>query len=70
MRDETTEKEIADLAEKLGLSKPGYEPEPLKSALFQADFGFSIDLPALLTMLLLFSIVFFLIVYVYTKKSN
>ena len=67
MEDGPTDKELADLAEKLGLSKT--QPEPLKSTLFQGDFGFSINLPSLIITLILFSTVIFLIVYT-TKKSN
>lgn len=69
MKDELTEKEIADLAEKYGLSKPRFESEPLKNNWFQGDFGTSINLSDLITPLLLFSTAIFLIIYM-KKRSN
>ncbi|WP_318615996.1 hypothetical protein [Sporosarcina sp. YIM B06819] len=68
--EELTEKEIADLAEKYGLSKPGSEPELLKNNLFQGDFGTSIPLSDLITTLILFSTVIFLIIYMKKKKKR
>ncbi|MEK5040911.1 hypothetical protein [Sporosarcina sp. FSL K6-3457] len=70
MKDELTEKEIADLAEKYGLSKPRFESEPLKNNLFQGDFGTSMNLSDLITTLFLFSTVIFLIVFMKKKKKK
>ena len=68
MVDEPTEKEIADLAEKFGLSRT--QPEPLKGTLFQGDFGTSINFSDLLITLILFLAVIFLIVYTKKKKKK
>ena len=70
MKDGLTEKEIADLAEKYGLSKPTFESEPLKNNLFQGDFGTSINLTDLIITLFLFSTVIFMIVYLKKRKKK
>jgi hypothetical protein len=57
LEDELTAK--TELAEKLGLSKS----EPLKSNLFQGDFGFSIDFSILIPIV----IVTFLFIYLSRK---
>lgn len=64
MSDEILEQKKAELAEKLGLGKT----EPLKSTFFQGDFGYSINLTELLSILVLFIVIVFL--FFYRKKKN
>ncbi|MEO4052482.1 hypothetical protein [Solibacillus sp. CAU 1738] len=54
MVNEPTEKELADMAKKLGLNKPNFESKSYGTPLFQGDFGHSIDLRFLITVLILF----------------
>ncbi|MCM3744365.1 hypothetical protein M3193_09440 [Sporosarcina luteola] len=55
MDDELTEKEKAELAEKLGLNS---KTESMKSTLFQGDFGFSIDFSTHVPILILAAFLF------------
>ncbi|MDW0115361.1 hypothetical protein QTL97_00205 [Sporosarcina thermotolerans] len=66
MSDEILEQRKAELAEKLGLGKT----EPLKSTFFKGDFGYSINLTELLSILILFILVVFLFVYRKKKKKQ
>lgn len=54
MVNEPTEKELTDLAKQLGLNKPNFESESHRTPLFQGDFGYSIDLRFLISVLILF----------------
>lgn len=69
MVNEPTEKELADLAKQLGLNKPNFESESFRMPLFQGDFGYSIDLRFLITVLILFLIGIFLIIYKKKKRK-
>ncbi|MEO4054847.1 hypothetical protein [Solibacillus sp. CAU 1738] len=69
MVNEPTEKELADLAKKLGLNNPNFESESYRTPLFQGDFGYSIDLRFLITVLILFFIGIFLIMYKKKKRK-
>ncbi|MDN4607670.1 LPXTG cell wall anchor domain-containing protein [Sporosarcina highlanderae] len=64
MVDDISDERIAELREKLGLSKP----EPLKSTFFQGDFGYSINLTELISILLLLLVGAFL--FVYRRRKN
>ncbi|KGR77360.1 hypothetical protein [Ureibacillus manganicus] len=65
MINEPTEKDITDMAEKLGLNKS----EPLKTPLFQGDFGYTINLPVLISMLILLLAGIFLFIYWKLRRS-
>lgn len=65
MVNEPTEKDIADMAEKLGLNKT----EPLKNPLLHGDFGHTINLPLLISTIILILAGFFLIFYWKIKRD-
>lgn len=68
--NEPTEKELADMAKKLGLNEPKLDANFSDRSWFQGDFGYSLDIRFLMTMLILFSIVIFLIIYKKKKRKN
>ncbi|SOC43746.1 hypothetical protein [Ureibacillus acetophenoni] len=65
MVNEPTEKDIADMAVKLGLNKT----EPLKNPLFHGDFGHTINLPLLISTIILTLAGFVLIFYWKIKRN-
>lgn len=65
MVNEPTEKDIADMAEKLGLNKT----EPLKNPLFHGDFGYTINLPLLISTIILL-LAGILLFYYWKTRSN
>ena len=70
MVSEPTEKELDELRKQFGINESDSESSFFDHPLFHGDFGHTLGVPFLITMLLLVSIVISLIIYKKKKRRK